>query len=192
MSFNPAKYGATFQRFLADLLLPPLDSGREDDSIGEDLKSLSVETAFGEFEVVDEEMARGCLAGLLLLHNFLDASHRVSQTIRSSTGSFWHGIMHRREGDFSNAKYWFRNTGKHPIQSDLKARAQEIATGSPAQTGASFLGQEGEWDPFAFVDLCQRASSRGKGLEQLCREVQMAEWELLFDYSFENATGETD
>ena len=192
MSLDPAKYGAEFQRFLVNLPLPPLDAGRADDSIGKDLNSLTFDTAFGEFQVVDEEMARGCLSGLLLLHNLLDASHRMSQSIRTSTGSFWHGIMHRREGDFGNAKYWFRNTGEHPIQSALKARAKEIAAASPTPPEASFLRQPGEWDPFAFVDLCQRALSRGNGLEQLCREVQMAEWELLFDYSFEKATAKTD
>ena len=40
----------------------------------------------------------------LLWHDYLDASHDVSQDLLSADGSFLHGIMHRREPDYSNAK----------------------------------------------------------------------------------------
>ena len=53
-------------------------------------------------------------AGLWLYVDQLDRSHTVSQGIDDATGSFWHGIMHRREGDFSNSHYWFRKVGTHP------------------------------------------------------------------------------
>ncbi len=58
-------------------------------------------------------------AGLWLLAGNLDESHQISQSIESPEGSFWHGIMHRREGDFWNAKYWFRRVGRHPVLSEL-------------------------------------------------------------------------
>src|SRR4051812_4745927 len=45
-------------------------------------------------------------AGLWLYVDDLDRSHTVSQSITDATGSFWHGIMHRREGDFANSHYW--------------------------------------------------------------------------------------
>lgn len=50
-------------------------------------------------------------AGLLLWNGDLDASHTISQHIEDITGSYWHGIMHRMEPDYSNAKYWFRKVG---------------------------------------------------------------------------------
>ena len=56
-------------------------------------------------------MADGCLAGLWLLHGFLDESHEISQSLKTSEGSFWHGIMHRIERDFWNSKYWYRQVG---------------------------------------------------------------------------------
>jgi hypothetical protein len=46
-----------------------------------------------------------CLSGLWLLAGDLDQSHSISQDLTSAEGSFWHGIMHRREADFGNAKF---------------------------------------------------------------------------------------
>ena len=54
-------------------------------------------------------------AGLYLKHGFLDESHRISQGVNSPTGSYWHGIMHRHEGDISNSHYWYERVGQHPV-----------------------------------------------------------------------------
>ncbi|SVE48716.1 uncharacterized protein METZ01_LOCUS501570, partial [marine metagenome] len=53
-------------------------------------------------------------SALWLYVDDLDRSHTCSQSIDDTTGSYWHGIMHRREGDFSNSHYWFRKVGNHP------------------------------------------------------------------------------
>lgn len=67
---------------------------------------------------VSPEDAAALLAGLWLWHDFLDESHAISQGLHSATGSFWHAIMHRREGDFSNAKYWYARCRNHPALRD--------------------------------------------------------------------------
>jgi hypothetical protein len=54
-------------------------------------------------------------AGLWLFADHLDKAHAICQAHEGTpTFDFWHAILHRREGDFSNSKYWFRRAGNHP------------------------------------------------------------------------------
>jgi hypothetical protein len=75
---------------------------------------------------VDELLASPALrgqpdltAGVLVYADDLDRAHRLVQDDASSTGSMWHAIIHRREGDFSNSGYWLRRAGAHPAFSRL-------------------------------------------------------------------------
>ena len=131
------------------------------------LESLTVEQAFAHAQVVDHDQGSCCLSGIWLLYDFLDQSHTISQGIATAEGSFWHGIMHRREGDYSNAKYWFRKVGQHPVY-------EQISAG---------------WDPYEFVDACQVAVRKGRDDAISCRELQQLEWEHLFRYCYEQAIG---
>lgn len=119
------------------------------------------------------------LSGLWLYFSCLDESHARSQEIKGSDGSFWHGIMHRQEPDASNAAYWFRRVGRHPVFEPLHAVAVDLAS---AATGAGFRVQ-GKWDPFAFIDFCDEARRHpGSPAERLGMAIQRAEWQLLFDH----------
>jgi hypothetical protein len=157
------------------------------------LETLSLETMFAPQTVVDRTMANACLAGLWLRFDFLDESHSVGQEIKNSTGSFWHGIMHRREPDYDNAKYWFHRVGEHPVFAPLCAAAKKVSAGTNnADPAASFLKTQSQWDPFRFIDLVATVA-RGKSTsEQLCREIQRLEWEMLFDFCYRAAIGQQD
>ena len=98
--------------------------------------------------------------GLWLLAGDLDASHDISQTVETSDASFWHAIMHRREGDFSNAKYWFRRVGQHPVLMQL--------------------GDTDYQDAFSFVDRCETAIQTGGDEIDKCESLQWLEWQLLY------------
>ena len=99
-------------------------------------------------------------AGLWLYVDDLDRSHTVSQSLDSRTGSYWHGIMHRREGDFSNSHYWHRRAAGHP----LLAAHPELA---PDNLVDDVAGAPRSDDP-ALV------------------ERQRTEWQMLFEWCASN------
>lgn len=171
--FDPQNYGPLFAEVLQVDRLRSLDFGVREKELHSALEALSIEAAFAHTSVTDEAMARCCQSGAWLLCDYLDESHTISQGISTASGSFWHGIMHRREGDYSNAKYWFRRVGDHPVYEDL----------------ASTSAHE-HWDPFAFVDACQQALRHGGAEAQRCQELQQLEWERLFDHCYRTATGQ--
>src|SRR5947209_3371328 len=186
-SFDPTAYGPAAAELLRAKWLPALGPGSPDPRLRPKLQALTVETLFAPHAVRDPSMARASLAGLWLYHDFLDESHELSQTIQTPTGSYWHGLMHRREPDFGNAKYWFRRVGDHPVFESLHAAAAQLAN-TYAQPWAAFLRTQTAWDPFAFIDLCEVSLAEGPPGETLCREIQQREWELLFNYSYRQAT----
>jgi hypothetical protein len=148
----------------------------------------SIEKLFAPAKIVDRTAAAACRAGLLLYFDFVDEAHTISQDIDTAEGSYWHGIVHRREPDYSNAKYWFRRVGRHPVFDALRESAAALASVAGSPPEATFLAQQPAWDPFAFIDLCE-AACQGKADEMLCRKIQRREWDLLFDYCYRRAVG---
>ena len=117
--FDPTSYGSIFAPLLAEERLNDLGPGSPNQNAFKLLQALNIEQAFNPHEIKNSSMASGCLAGLWLYHDGLEESNRISQGISTTTGSFWHGIMHRREPDSWNSKYWFDRVGHHPIFPDL-------------------------------------------------------------------------
>lgn len=135
--------------------------------------AISVDEAFAHTDVADPDMALACMAGMLLRLDFLEESHRISQSISGDTGSYWHGIMHRREPDYGNAAYWFNRAGAHPV-------FQEVDTATRRQ-------QLGRYEPLAFIDEVKACYGKGGEEEDRCQAVQQIEWETLFDYCYAKA-----
>lgn len=93
-------------------------------------------------------------AGLWLFADDLDKAHAICQAHEGTpTFDFWHAILHRREGDFANSKYWFRRAGNHPA----------MALIPPSYNAASF------------VDAVEKAHARNEAPPALIAQ-QQAEW----------------
>jgi hypothetical protein len=187
-TFDPTSYGPTVSTLIQTAEPCDLGPGPPNRTVADQLRQLAPDS-LSDRPIVDREMAACCLSGLWLLHNFLDESHTISQDIGTSSGSYWHGIMHRREPDFSNAKYWFRRVGDHPIFAPLHSAAQEFIAGTDLEEAGDFLRTQPQWDPFAFVDFCE-AATRGKANAQLCRDIAQLEWRILFDHCYRSAVGD--
>jgi hypothetical protein len=55
-------------------------------------------------------------------------AHEVAQDIENQTGSWVHAYLHRKEGDESNAAYWYRRAGKPIERGTLDAEWAHIVT----------------------------------------------------------------
>lgn len=183
--FDPTGYAPIIAELLCGPWVPPLDAGAANLKARTRLEALSSNDVFAPKRVCDGAMADACRAGLWLYHNFLEDSHKISQDLHTPTGSYWHALMHRREPDFSNAAYWFHRVGTHPIYEALCRDAAELAAEAPP--AAAFLRRQSAWDPFAFVDLCSAVLVGRAPAEDLCRQIQKREWELLFDWCYRQA-----
>lgn len=117
-------------------------------------------------------------AALHLWNDSLDAAHALVQDLPTQTASVLHGIVHRREGDFGNAKYWFRRAGDHPAYHGLQARAAEwigewsrvrgLPPGPVGEAARQMSGQ-GLWNPFLFADMAE--ISCGRAADEAARTV---------------------
>ena len=102
------------------------------------------------------------IAALWLYVDDLTRSHTVSQGIDGATGAWWHGIMHRREGDFNNSLYWMARASGHPLLAGQPQLAPATLVTEASVTGAAnppdlVRRQREEW--LALFSWCAQAAN---------------------------------
>ncbi|MFO0943862.1 MAG: hypothetical protein U0930_24260 [Pirellulales bacterium] len=157
------------------------------------LESASDDTSLQVRSVIKQMHLEGTCAeaGLWLLARQWDRSHQISQDQHNPDGSYWHGIMHRIEGDYWNSKYWLRQTSKHPVRIQLvKAigqRADQLIQSEKSSLGSSIpdltLLNSPETVAEGLVDLVEKALAKQTGWSRLAEQICWWEWQLLFQYS---------
>lgn len=100
-------------------------------------------------------------AGLHLLNDDLATSHALAQRHEGEPlADYWHAIIHRREGDYGNSRYWFGRVGSIPILTEVYG----------ADPNA----------PSAFVERCRAV---GKGQDIDLQQFQRGEMAQLLAYA---------
>jgi hypothetical protein len=133
--------------------------------------------------------AAAMLAGLWLRHDGLKECHDIVQDLIGPTGAFWHAIMHRREGDFSNAKYWYARCADHRALRLISSLSLDVV-GRDTSDERLLKVVSGEYDPDAFVDFVQAVYRHPDtpGYTAAAR-LQQVEWKALFQHCAYEAAG---
>jgi hypothetical protein len=150
--------------------------------------------------------AKAMLCGMWLWHDGLHECHEIAQMHPSlgnddaseeqsemvsaiHTLDFWHAIMHRREGDFSNAKYWYARCADHRAMRTISAMGMDVI-GRSTKDRSLLKIVGGEYNPDALVDLVEQIHDQpGDPRFAGAVRVQQMEWEALFQHCVEEAAG---
>jgi hypothetical protein len=75
---------------------------------------------------------KGLSAALLALWHAArgdwEKAHRIVQDDGGTDAAWVHAFLHRKEGDRSNASYWYSRAGKEPFAGEFDAEWQSILT----------------------------------------------------------------
>jgi hypothetical protein len=154
-TFDPSAYGPAVAALLAADRLPDLGPGTP------------VAALRAQIAAAANTLSPPRAAGLWLMFDFLDAAHEICQADESDADrNFWHAVLHRREPDAFNSKYWWRRVGPHPVVTRLAAEAPAAGYGYTT--------------PHDFVDFCDRVRGTGTADEATAKRVQLLEWRLMF------------
>jgi hypothetical protein len=112
---------------------------------------------------------------LLYALDDLDGCHKYFQDEGSDLGSYWHAMMHRREGDFDNARYWFRRAGSLPFFDNLHSQAAQFSPDMAKQLS---------WDPYLFTGQCEQVKFGAEDEAGEFPRLQRVEFDVAFDYTW--------
>lgn len=123
------------------------------------------------------------LEGIALLwHDHWEAAHEIAQA-REGQADFdlLHAMVHRREGDYPNANYWFAGAGKHPCYPMIGIFSGSRVAGS---LPAEFFSPG--WSPGAFVSAVKRQAGKPGPERETLRLIQAAESQALAEWILQN------
>ncbi len=108
----------------------------------------------------------------------IDRSHEIVQDAQNGLPAYVHGVIHRMEGDYWNANYWFQRVRDDALLAQLK---QKINSGCADQA----------FSPVRFTDAVERSLSSGESSKNKASDpVQLEktatqEWETLWEWAIE-------
>ncbi|MCU0719409.1 MAG: hypothetical protein MUC83_06880 [Pirellula sp.] len=88
-------------------------------------------------------------------------AHEIVQDAGTGANAYIHGMVHRLEGDYWNAKYWFRSAG----QSTIAKVAEQIQV---RESSATF-------DPSLLVDRLEQFHRSGRSSNKPIESLQITE-----------------
>ncbi|MGG3805543.1 hypothetical protein [Metabacillus fastidiosus] len=144
------------------------------------------------------------VAGLHLWNDNLEDCHEALQDSIiygvHDTGSYWHGIMHRIEGDFGNTRYWTGKARNHSLFPELQTKISAYLQNeadldslpeSDTKQALIKVTEQSAWNPLFFIDIVELQTNKEKNpaTEEIVKKVQQLEIAILLQYTYEQSGG---
>ena len=130
--------------------------------------------------VKNKKYGRLCLAGLMFAQDYIWEGHEIVQDYPELEASWWHAFMHRMEGDYGNAAYWYRRVGEPQQYTALFDLIKDLSLDSTV----SVIQDSSKWDPFEFNGLINKYQATNESSLQL---VHNLEFKFLFELCLKKA-----
>lgn len=172
-----------FWKFASTAEVPQLGPGPRRDVL--ERHSLEVHLdRFASTHDLAPETALRLRAVAWVYHDHHDPAHDVVQDLSDRDSALIHAIIHRREPDYWNARYWFRQVDVHPVYLALGRRIPSLTSAPDQELLARKLTLPGAFDPFAFVDLAEQFERQAddEATVRWLRGIQHAEFEELVNH----------
>jgi hypothetical protein len=162
-------YPAFITDFLRDAQLPRLSAHEPPP----DKRLIQRIAAAGDHEIAAaNDSETKCIRSLLfLVAGGIEQAHGIVQELSTSGAAYVHGMIHRIDDDFDNARYWFRRAGHGPATAEMYRRA---AANSLTITSHPI------WDPILLTDMLE--ASRTSRVTDEMRTILTIEYEVLLQF----------
>jgi hypothetical protein len=169
------RYSEFVDRLLSqeDLLTALIPKGSLDSALVRGLRESGDGVLAGEKILGDAKMFALVRGGLFYALDALPEAHAIFQEATDDPGAYWHGMLHRREGDFDNARYWFRRAGVLPFFA-------EMHRGACAHS--ELMARQSNWDPYLFTGQCEQTRFGADEFAGEMQALQRVEFDAIFDY----------
>ncbi len=149
---------------------------------------------FGGVELRDQPHAEMVRAMLFLWTGWHDSCCDALKVLPQREAFYLLGFVERQAGHCDQAKKLLTSVGEHEIHAGLAKYAASVIDPAIHQGIGrlkSFIDFSGGWEPCLFADLFEqtRAGRFGSATEQIVRQMQCREFELLFAYAWLQTTG---
>lgn len=151
---------------------------------------------FGRKELAKPPFGAATRALIYLWNGWPQEAGMCAQIAPEKERFYIEGLCARQESNIDQAKACFQQLGPHPVYKPLSERAVKEIGDIPDPMLTRFkqmIEMDGTWEPFLFIDLYEqgRADKLKESTEQIVRQIQNTEFELLFRHCYESATGQS-
>ncbi len=114
----------------------------------------------------------------------IDRAHEIVQHGSSAMDRYLHGVVHRIEGDFWNAKYWFRQVADRELFTRIGVDVMSALKENNAfEASKSFkiFDDQNRFAPQNFVDAQAALQAKSARMDrELIQRIAQAEWEAIW------------